>query len=120
VIEHIWQLGNKLIDGFNAIVARHDMGERIGIIGYPPKTVVTFTVGDGQDDLLLKSAVQKEMIQRGSLYAGYHVISYSHTHKEIEKLLADYDATFSLLKPFTSREALRRHLGTEPVKPVFR
>ena len=120
VIEHIWQLGKKLIDGLNKLIEEHKLGEFVHVEGYPPKTFVFFKDKNGEDDLVMKSVVQQEMIRRGFLYAGYHVISYSHTTSEIDKTLDAYDEVFSLLRDNCEPEALRKILKGEEVKPVFR
>lgn len=71
--------------GFHKLVKEHGLDRHIQLEGYPPKTFVIFKNEKGEDDLLLKSVIQQEMIRRGFLYAGYHVISYSHSQNEIDK-----------------------------------
>jgi len=117
---HIWQQGQKLIDGLNKLIEEHELGKFVHVVGYPPKTFVFFKDKNGEDDLLMKSVVQQEMIRRGFLYAGYHVISCSHTEKEIDKTLVAYNEVFALLRDNRKPEALRKILKGEEVKPVFR
>ena len=120
VIEHLWKLGEMLKVGFNKLTEEHGFNRRIELEGYPPKTFVFFKNEKGEDDLLLKSVIQQEMIRRGFLYAGYHVITYSHSHTEIDKTLNAYDEIFRLLRHDIEPEALRKILKGNEVKPIFR
>jgi glutamate-1-semialdehyde aminotransferase len=120
VIGQIWRRGERLIEGFNRVVARHGLQDRVSLAGYPPKTFVSFRDEEGKDDLLLKTLVQQEMIKRNSLYAGYHVLSLSHGEDEVSKLLDDYDEIFSSIKADPSRSALENGLEGKLVVPVFR
>ena len=120
VISYIWKLGKRLIEGLNVLIDKYKLSDRIQVQGYPPKIFIFFKDENGEDDLLLKSIVQQEMINRGILYAGYHVISYSHTTKEINDTLVAYNDIFALIAKNIEVENLKQLLKGKPVKPVFR
>lgn len=119
VIPRIWDLGERLITGIKELISTHGLGDRLGIIGYPPKSFMMFSDTAGHDDLLLKSVVVQEMLKRGSLYAGYHVLSYSHSMNEIDHLLSGYDDILSLIARNPGTDALSSLLEGERVTPVF-
>ena len=119
-ISHIWKMGNILIDGVSILLKKYDLEHRIHLKGYPPKTFMFFTDKHGNDDLLLKSIVQQEMIKRGILYAGYHIISFSHTENEINQTLNAYDQIFSLIKNNDESKELKSLLKGKIVESVFR
>lgn len=120
ILVHIWKLGDMLKEGLNKLIKYHGHSNRIHIEGYPPKTFVFFKDEKGEDDLLLKSVIQQEMISRGFLYAGYHVISYSHGHTEIDRTLNAYDEIFTMLRHNLKPGGLNKLLKGEEVKPIFR
>ncbi len=113
-------MGKMLIDGINTLIKKHALEQRIYLKGYPPKFFIFFKDKEGNDDLLLKSVVQQEMIKRGFLYAGYHVISFSHTEIEIAQTLDAYDQIFSLIQNKYEPKELKLLLKGKMVKPVFR
>ena len=113
-------MGNILIDGVSILLKKYDLEHRIHLKGYPPKTFMFFTDKHGNDDLLLKSIVQQEMIKRGILYAGYHIISFSHTENEINQTLNAYDQIFSLIKNNDESKELKSLLKGKIVESVFR
>lgn len=119
ILVHIWKLGDMLQEGLDKLIKEHGHSNRIYLEGYPPKTFVFFKDEKGEDDLLLKSVIQQEMIRRGFLYAGYHVITYSHSHAEINKTLNAYDEIFRLLRHNPKPEGLKKLLKGEEVKPIF-
>lgn len=119
VIRHIWNLGEMLKVGFNKLTSQHGLNKYIALEGYPPKTCVVFKNHKGEDDLLLKSLAQQEMLRRGALYAGYHVITYSHSYREIQHTLCAYDEFFTLLRHNLTPYALKNMLKGEVVKAIF-
>lgn len=120
VIATIWHRGEMLIDGLRQLVSNAGLERRIRIKGYPPKSAVFFEDENGNEDLVLKSVVQQEMIKCGFLYAGYHVVSYSHTEAEINATLEAYDRTLSVVQKNKDPEGLKTVLKGQVVMPVFR
>jgi len=120
VITYIWKLGKMLIQGISLLIDKYNLSERIQVIGYPPKIFLLFMDDNGEDNFLLKSLVQQEMINKGILYAGYHIVSYSHTSEEIKYTLDAYDDVFCLISNNLETNALKQLLKGKPVKPVFR
>ena len=120
ILDHIWKLGDMLQEGLNKLIKKHGLDRHIQLEGYPPKIFVSFKDENGEDDLLLKSVVQQEMIQRNLLYAGYHAIGYSYGQNEIGKTLIAYKEILSLLKDNIEPAKLRNLLEGRCVYPVFR
>ena len=53
--------------------------------------------GDEDRDLEIKSYMQQEILQAGYLWYGQHNMSFSHTKKDVDALLAAYDEIFGEL-----------------------
>ncbi len=119
-ISCIWQMGKRLKDGLMALIKHHALENYIRIDGYPPKTSLRFQNHTTTQDNLRKTVVQQEMIKRGFLCAGYHVLSYSLRETEIQRTLDAYDETFSILTRNLDHDNLKQILKGQPVKPVFR
>lgn len=121
VVDHLWDVGAILKNGFNELARSHNLEEFISCIGYPCRTIVSF---DGQgvyDELEIKSIFQQELIRRGILWTAYHAVSWAHKKEDIELTLSAFDESMSIFKNIVSRNRpLRGFIEGEPVKPVFR
>lgn len=110
--------GQKLLDGYNALAQALDM-PYTGCQGHPARTLVTFSLGNG-NPLHLKSLVQQELIKRGVLWSGFHNLSFSHTDEDIAYTLAAYEEVLPLLKTAVSQNNVLDQVRGRPVQPVFR
>ncbi|EME69326.1 glutamate-1-semialdehyde aminotransferase [Paramagnetospirillum caucaseum] len=121
VPDHLWTVGTRLKDGYNALVASHGLEEFTSCIGYPCRTIISFTGQGRYDELEMKSYFQQEMIRRGILWTAYHALCWSHSMDDIEYTLEAYDEVLGLFrKVVDSGQSLRPLIEGEPVKPVFR
>ena len=121
VIDHLWRIGGRLKDGYNALVEQLGLGDFTECFGYACRSVLTFRGADRFDPLEMKSLIQQEMIKRGVLMAGYHALCYSHTDAEIDHTLEAYADALKRLKSIVDRGGtLADHLEGKPVQQVFR
>jgi glutamate-1-semialdehyde 2,1-aminomutase len=110
--------GRQLIDGYNALAAKHGLGHTRAS-GLPCRALVSFDAVAG-DPLLQKSLVQQELLRHGVLWTGFHNLSYAHGTDEIEHVLAAYDRALSVLAAALDTRQLAARLRGRPVQPVFR
>ncbi len=120
VIEHLWKMGKKLKDGFNALAVKHGLHTYTECIGFPPRTVITFKDMHGQESLELKTLFQQEAIKRGVLFSGAQNMCYSHTDTDIERTLEVYDESLGILAGAIKEGDVESCLEGEIVQPVFR
>jgi len=121
VHRHVAELGQYMIDRFEALIAKHELGDTLSIIGYPFKSVINFRDGDRHDSLELKTFFQQECAKRGVLFIGYHLVSLSHTREHVDFTLDAYDEIMALTAAILARgEAVREHLVGSVITPVFK
>jgi glutamate-1-semialdehyde 2,1-aminomutase len=121
VVDHIWEVGALLKDGFNNLAKIHGLENFIECIGYPCRTIVSFNGQNKFNELEIKSIFQQELIRRGVLWTAYHAISWSHKIEDIEFTLNAFDEIMIIFKNIiSSNKPLRSFIEGEPVKPVFR
>jgi hypothetical protein len=110
--------GRKLIRGYNEIAISLEMCYT-RCTGMDCRSLVSFdqTIAS---PLEMKSFVQQEMIRRGVLWGGSHVVSFSHTDADIDHILRAYRQVLPMLKDAVENDTLRSQLRGEPVEPVFR
>src|SRR5206468_9140420 len=80
--------GRKLIRGYNEIAVELEMSYTRAT-GMECRSLVSFDHSSATP-LEMKSFVQQEMIRRGVLWGGMHVVSFSHTDDDIAHILAAY------------------------------
>ena len=86
VIEHIWRLGDKMLDGFNRIALKYP--ELVEAGGIAPMNFIRFRKGIANCEKIDKYFFT-ETLKRGILLKriAYNFICYSHTEKQIDYTL---------------------------------
>lgn len=120
VIEYLWSKGKILQDGGNKLLAENGLSGVIQIAGKPCWQVFKISGFRGYSELEIKSYIQQELLQAGFLWYGQHNMSFSHTEKEIKKLLSAYAVIFAELKELLETQKLREALKGEPITNIFK
>ncbi len=96
VADHVWNLGQELIEGLNRLAAKHRvpalaLGEPL-----PPMPFLKFMAEDPQLNELLRSTFYREVLARGVLLHPRHLwfVSYSHSPDDIRRTLTIADEAF--------------------------
>jgi len=118
VVKHIWQYGEKLIGGANAIAREFGIGKYFDMEGFPCSPVYITKNREGQVSLEYRTLFAQEMIRNGVLIP-WVALSYSHGEKELHVTL---DAIRKALKVYASalETGYERYLVGKSIKPVFR
>ncbi len=98
VIENLKVKGQKLMDGVNSLIKKHQLEKSLFIKGYPARNVLIFKDEDGNEDLLAKTFFVEQCAIRGILFGSAHNMSYSITEDDILKTLNAYDEIMKLIK----------------------
>ena len=120
VIGHLWEQGQRLMDGTRVLARELGVERFVRCIGLPPRTVVTFYDESGRESLLIKSLFQQECLKRGVLFSGGHNLCFSHNDDDIDSTLRVYRAGMEILAEAIRKDEVSECLEGEPVKPVFR
>jgi len=120
VIPYLWEKGRMVRDGYNVLVKEYNLDKYTRCTGYPPRTVISFHNGKGEEDLLLKSVFQQECIKRGILFTGAHNICFAHTSKDVDYTLRVYNTVLELIKKAKKKNRLNKMLKGKCIEPVFR
>ncbi|MEP6495367.1 MAG: SDR family oxidoreductase, partial [bacterium] len=118
VPDHLERVGGIMRDGYAAIAAELGIDDRTTCIGAGCRSLVTFT--GVPDPLVYKTLLQQEMIRRGILWSGGHVVSYSHTEQDAAFVVDAYADALPLIADAIRTGDARRHLRGATVEPVFR
>ena len=121
VIDHLWQNGQRLSDGFNALSQYFELQQYLKSSGLAPHTSIGYMSGDNlTDPLIIKSLFQQECIKRGVLISSSQNISFSHTNQDIDYTLKVYRSAMEILATSLKEGNTEELLEGPPVKPVFR
>lgn len=120
VIGYLWKKGRYIIDEANKIIKANDLEKVVKIKGKPCWSSMFVYATGGYNDLEIKSYLQQEMIQEGFLWFGQHNMSFSHSQKDIDNLLAAYRRVFGRLKKLLDDKKLKENIRGEVIKGVFK
>ena len=118
VPKYLAEQGRKLIVGYNQIAVDLEMAYTKAS-GMDCRSLVSFDASAG-NPLELKSLMQQELIKRGILWSGMHVVSFSHTDEDIAYTLSAYREVLPIVREAVETKTVRDRLRGEPVEPVFR
>lgn len=98
VHDHIYAIGEALIEGYTEQVAEMGLAEVTWAVGYPPRFSIQFSndveTGTPPDsaapDRLLRSLFMQEAHRRGVLFTGSHIPTYSYDDDDVEFVLEVY------------------------------
>ena len=120
IYRHTWQMGRRLMEGYNRIAYDLKIDRFTQIVGLPALTIPLFLDEFGNPSLLLKSLFQQEVLKRGILFGASHCISYSHSEDDIDMTLSAYYEAMEVLKIALDSRDMESMLDGPPISPVFR
>lgn len=120
VIEHFRKQGEKLKNGYNELAQSFGLLNYTQCIGLPGHSAFHFRDREGNDSLEMKSLFQQEVIKRGILTIGVHLLSFSHNDEDVEKTLEAYRDAMGILRRAIDEGDIEKYLEGTKVKPVIR
>ncbi|HME41962.1 MAG TPA: aminotransferase class III-fold pyridoxal phosphate-dependent enzyme [Syntrophorhabdales bacterium] len=118
VMDHIHEYGLKLMEACRDMIRRHGLEKYVSVIAHPQNMALSFKEAS-DDEQILKSLFQQEVISRGILFNGNHATTFSHTVSEFEKTIRAYDEALSVLAAALESSSPERFLKCEPLRPIF-
>jgi glutamate-1-semialdehyde aminotransferase len=119
VTESLWRNGAALKAGLGDAIERHDLSDWVTCTGPSPMTFVKVREPKGGGDLPAKTLLQQELLRRGVLFNGSHLLSYAHGEHEIAQAVQAYDEALEILARALP-DRLGDYLETAPLGAVFR
>ena len=120
VIEHMHNIGEKILTGVEKLLLKHKANELFEITGHPSWTILTIKDTIDFTSWEIRTLFLQEMFRRGILISGSHNISYSHNEEDVDKLLSVYNEVFPLIVSATSKKTLFDLLEAEVLVPLFK
>ena len=120
VVKTLRQRGDRIVEGVNKLIQKHDVRAFLGISGHPSWSFLNFNDCDGTSAWEIKTLWLQEVLRRGILCIGTHNLSYAHTEADVDRLLEVYDEVFALLRDAVRNRAMTQYLECQPLRPLFR
>jgi glutamate-1-semialdehyde 2,1-aminomutase len=119
VVETMKARGTALVEGVDALIAKHGVGHFLSTSGDPTWSFLNMKDTNGYDVWTIKTLFLQETIDRGILALGTHNMSYAHSEADVAALLDCYDAVFPILKDAIDNRKLEQMLRCDPLKQLF-
>lgn len=120
VVEHLWRIGKRLQDGANALASKLGLAGVMQCAGLPPFTGFRFLVEDPEQAMLLRSLFLQEVVRRGILANGNHMLSLAHDDGIVDETLCCYQEAMGLVADAVQKGDAAARLEGPPLKPILR
>ncbi len=119
VSDHVWKLGRKLKDDFNALVGREGATNYFKIIGFDANPQILCTRENGEFWPELHTLFHDILINNGVIIP-WITITYSHKEDHVDMTMQTIEKAIKALMHVIENNEVEKHLVGEPIKPVFR
>jgi len=111
ILAHIWKAGELLQQGIRECIVRHGLEQYVACAGFPPRSVMQFTTGEGESWPQLRTLFQQYIIDRGILFSTYWNLTYAHTTKHIMHTLRAVDDAMRRVGEDIAKEVVNKKAG---------
>jgi len=120
VFDHVWSVGQELINGVNSLITKYDLHNDVRCLGYAPRSVLAFPHSDEYQSRLRRSYFMQECVKRGLLYFASHIPTASHQQQEIDFTLRVFSEVVPLFAEATKENDFEHRLEGKCVEAIFR
>jgi len=118
VTEHIWQIGETLIEILNQTAFDAGVGQYVEFFGVPCSPYFTCRDEKGEISMSWRTLFLQEMVKQG-VFINAIVPSFAHGQVEISQTVRAAEKAFSVYSK-ALEEGIDRYLEGPSIKPVFR
>lgn len=118
VVEHLYRMGGKLIEGINQAVTTHNLEGYFGVAGKACNLIYFTRDENRQPSQPFRTLFLQEIIKRG-IIAPSLVVSYSHQDRDIEYTINAIGEALGVYRRALD-EGVEKYLVGRAVQPVFR
>jgi len=104
VVEHVWKLGKKLQDGYNALAKQFEIDSQC--VGHAPRLQVEFGPRGDLSSKFLRSYLLQETAKDGFLIAHMIFMNYGHTEKNVDDLLMSIEKVFRNIAQLSPKDII--------------
>ena len=120
VTERFSEMGIYLLEQLNKLINDQRLSDIFFTSGHPAWSFLHIKEQAEYSVFEIKTFFLQEMFKRGILTLGSHNLSFSHTKKEVDKLLEVYDEVLPIIKQCIDNQALLENIQGDILKPLFK
>jgi glutamate-1-semialdehyde 2,1-aminomutase len=120
VTEHFFEVGTYLLKQLNELIKNNDLANIFWASGHPSWSFLHIKDQQQYNSFEIKTFFLQEMFKRGILTLGLHNLSFSHTNKDIDKLIAAYTEVLPMIKQHIDNQTLLENIQGEILEPLFK
>ena len=118
--QHIWNMGQMMLDGLQTAIDRYDLGHCISTTGMPPHCGLAFKDVGSLDYLDLLSVYEERMLNSGIIVSDTGFISLSHSIEDIKHFVDSADAAMADITKAIQQGSTDGILFGRKISPVFK
>lgn len=120
VLDHILQIGNKLVAGLEQLIIENNWQSWLSIAGHPSWSFLIIKARGGYSEIELRSLFLQEVAEHGVLLNGGHNLNFSHTTDDIDYLLSTYQKVLSMIDDTITNKSFNSAFNGKLLEPIFK
>ncbi len=120
VTEHFSEMGVYLLEQLNQLINDQRLSDIFFTSGHPAWSFLHIKEQTEYSVFEIKTFFLQEMFKRGILTLGSHNLSFSHTKREVDKLLEIYAEVLPMIKLYIDNQTLLENIQSDILKPLFK
>jgi len=120
VVDHFYEIGTYLLEQLNQIIDNENLGDIFWTSGHPAWSFLHIKEQEEYNSFEIKTFFLQESLKRGVITLGTHNLSFSHTKREIDKLIEVYAEVLPMVKRHVNDQTLLENINGEILEPLFK
>ena len=120
VVDHFSIIGIYLLECLNKLIDDNNLNDIFWTSGHPSWSFLHIKDQHKYNSYEIKTFLMQEMFKRGILTLGLHNLSFSHSKKDIDKLISTYAEVLPMIKIHVDNNSLIENIQGEILEPLFK
>ena len=120
VVDHFSIIGIYLLECLNKLIDDNNLNDIFWTSGHPSWSFLHIKEQHKYNSYEIKTFLIQEMFKRGILSLGLHNLSFSHSKKDIDKLISSYAEVLPMIKIHVNNNSLIENIKGEILEPLFK
>ena len=120
VVDHFSIIGIYLLECLNKLIDDNNLNDIFWTSGHPSWSFLHIKDQHKYNSYKIKTFLMQEMFKRGILTLGLHNLSFSHSKKDIDKLISNYAEVLPMIKIHVDNNSLIENIQGEILEPLFK
>lgn len=120
VLDKIISKGTRLNNSVRQLIEDNSLNNILSVSGHPAWSFLIINDAENFDSNTIKTFFMQEMLDKGILCLGSHLLTYAHSDDDIDVMINVYDSFIKKLKKGLDNNNLDSMLRVEPLRPLFK